>query len=846
MRRSALFAVCLFALAGCSGKIDMEKEAMNFLYEYSPAADIMDNDEAFFRANVRASLQTRKEMPWGASVPDDLFLHFVIPIRVNNEPLDTARLVFYRELKPLVDSLSAEDAILEVNHWCHEKVTYRPSDARTSSPLQSVRSSFGRCGEESTLLVAALRSVGIPARQVYTPRWAHTDDNHAWVEAWANGKWHFLGACEPEPVLDLGWFNAPASRGLLMHTKVFGHYEGPEEVVFEGPNYTEINLTANYTAVAPIKVHVEDSLGRAVDSARVAFCIYNYAEFYPAVSEYTDASGEVRMSAGKGDMLVWASKDGLCGHALASFGRDSLVRIVLGKVPVSAYEALDIVPPAENVVMPVVSAAQRALNDKRLSSEDSIRNAYMASFENDTTAAIFAVSAGAIGADTLTVKNLLLRSYGNYQIIKDFLRSHGCDSRSIALLTSLSQKDLRDVSAEILEDNYQAVGSVLCPRVENEYLSAYKGFFADVLSPDEVSSLSSPFNLITWVRKNIEVDDTPGAWDIPMSPKAVWNRRKAPARSRDIFFVALARTLGIDARKDPVTGKIQYRKASATALGPAPGVKGLRAEADSSEGTWTDVDFDGGVKTVAPEGRLVLTFKPSAGVSEPKYYLNFTISRISGGRPSLLEYDEGEVDMGGGAGWQTFAEGVNLDEGEYELVCGSRLPDGSIPASLTFFRIVKDSTTTVELVIRESDESPARIGAFSAPKGVSLKAGKYVLGLLGAGGEPCDHALRDIAKVAPLFERERIPVLLVCPSEEQKAGLEKDISAGRFGKLPVSTSLITDDGGLAPQIEKLLGRSLKSSDFPVFVVADSRKNAWFLSHGYTINLGEGLLRECTK
>ncbi len=72
---------------------------------------------------------------------------------------------------------------------------------------------YGRCGEESTFLVAALRSVGIPARQVYTPRWAHTDDNHAWVEAWADGKWYFLGACEPEPVLNLGWFNAPASRG---------------------------------------------------------------------------------------------------------------------------------------------------------------------------------------------------------------------------------------------------------------------------------------------------------------------------------------------------------------------------------------------------------------------------------------------------------------------------------------------------------------------------------------------------------------------------------------------------------------------------------------------------------
>ena len=95
------------------------------------------------------------------------------------------------------------DAVLEVNHWCHEKAVYMPSDRRTSSPLATVKTAYGRCGEESTLLVAALRSVGIPARQVYTPRWAHTDSNHAWVEAWVDGKWCFLGSCEPEPVLNL-------------------------------------------------------------------------------------------------------------------------------------------------------------------------------------------------------------------------------------------------------------------------------------------------------------------------------------------------------------------------------------------------------------------------------------------------------------------------------------------------------------------------------------------------------------------------------------------------------------------------------------------------------------------
>ena len=199
-----------------------EKEALTFLYAYMPIGDITDYDGKLYLDNIRSSFQAKQEMPWGDSIPEDIFRHFVLPIRVNNENLDESRMVFFDELKDRVKGMSLYDAVLEVNHWCHEKVIYTPSDARTSSPLASVKTAYGRCGEESTFTVAALRSVGIPARQVYTPRWAHTDDNHAWVEAWVNGKWYFLGACEPEPVLNLGWFNGPAYRGMRSEERRVG------------------------------------------------------------------------------------------------------------------------------------------------------------------------------------------------------------------------------------------------------------------------------------------------------------------------------------------------------------------------------------------------------------------------------------------------------------------------------------------------------------------------------------------------------------------------------------------------------------------------------------------------
>ena len=255
---------------------DYEREALEFLYAYMPLADIADYSGEFHLMNVRASRQAADEMPWGKRIPEDIFRHFVLPVRVNNEHLDSARVVFYKELKDRVKTLSLQDAILEVNHWCHEKAIYTPSDARTSSPLATVRTAYGRCGEESTFLVAALRSVGIPARQVYTPRWAHTDDNHAWVEAWVDGQWHFLGACEPEPVLDLGWFNAPASRGMLMHTKVFGRYNGPEEVMSRTSGYTEINVIGNYAPTTQATVTVTTPDNQPVKNAQVDFITQSF------------------------------------------------------------------------------------------------------------------------------------------------------------------------------------------------------------------------------------------------------------------------------------------------------------------------------------------------------------------------------------------------------------------------------------------------------------------------------------------------------------------------------------------------------------------------------------------
>ncbi len=786
-----------------------EKDALEFLYAYMPVADVTDYPIDFYLRNVRAALETRNR--W--NVPEREFRHFVLPIRVNNESLDSSRVVFQRELMPRIEGLSMEDAILEVNHWCHEKVTYTPSDARTSSPLNLVKNALGRCGEQSTFCVAALRSVGIPARQVYTPRWAHTDDNHAWVEAWADGEWHFLGACEPEPVLNLGWFNAPASRAMLMHTKVFGKYGGPEEVVLDSPNYTEVNLIDNYAKTARIDFQVvwspdapNKDAGKPVEGARVDFCIYNYAEFYPAVSKYTDAEGRTFTSAGLGDMLVWASKGHSFGFTKVSFGKDKEATIVLQYYagdkyasPVGVKKAFDIVPPPENVKLPEVTPEQRAANDKRFAYEDSLRHAYEATFPTQEEALAFVREQGYDDK----VASYIVNARGNAQTLKDFLAANGNFERREKVLESLSTKDLHDITPELLQAYYTA-DPFFGTRVENEFLTDYYGYFQSGAGSDAS-------------QHGITVLKDPTAWNIPMSPEAVWKSKLADPRSLDIYTVSLLRARGKEARKNPVTGVLEVKEEGSD-------WKSLQAASGKDD----------------PKGTLRLTYSPIKAVENPQYYTHFTLSKIVDGRPQLLSFDEGEVDMGGGTDWaHTFKDGCKLDEGTYLLVSGNRLSDGSVPVTICFLLIEEGKETVEELKINEEAGALPVIGSFDAEskiqvdgKEVSILSqvgrGFYVLAILDTGKEPTNHVLRDLAAAREQLESWGRPILLLCTSEESLARLKKEEKEGRYGKLP-TTALF----GVASE-------GLLEGARPSVIIADSFNRVFFRSNGYTIGLGNQL------
>ena len=460
-------------------------------------------------------------------------------------------------------------------------------------------------------------------------------------------------------------------------------------------------------------------------------------------------------------------------------------------------------------------------NKERFAYEDSIRNAYVATFITEETAKKYPPEAAPY----------LIKARGNWRTILAFLEKYNNQKeRAYKLLSTLSDKDLRDMQMDILDDNMNAKSDQLCPRVENEMIILpFKQFFETAFDKKTADRFrKNPSELVNWVKKNIRLNPDKKAIRIAQTPIGVWRSRITDTRSRDIFFVDVARSLGIEAQKDGVTSKVQYKQ----------------------NGKWVDVNFDAAQQESAPQGTLMLAYTPTSHVDDPKYYSHFTISRIENGTTSLLSFDEGQVDMGGGVSWSnTFKNGTLLDEGTYELVTGVRLANGTVMSTSQIFNIRAGETTTVNMELRVNDTEVSVIGNFDS-ESKYLKAhdkqevsilsqtgrGYFLVGLIGVGQEPTNHTLRDIAKVRESFEAWGRPILLLFENEEEARKFNKK----EFGELPNTIIYgIDKNGAIKQQIVKEM--KLQSDRLlPIFFISDTFNRVVSISQGYTIGLGEQL------
>ena len=814
---------------------DEERVLLKFLYAYMPLHDLADYDGEFFLAHVRRTLQTRELVPWGSRIPDYMFMNFVLPYRVNNENIDGNREVIFHELYDRVKDKSMKDAILETNYCCHEKATYVGTDQRTVSPLTLMRTALGRCGEQSTLAVAALRSLGIPARQCYTPRWAHCDSNHAWVEAWADGEWYFLGACEPEGRLNEGWFKAPSRRAMLVNTRVSADYNGPEETCSNHPWYTEINLLGNYAPHKMITIKVVNEKGKPTP-AEVHFQMYNFAEFYSVSTLPTDENGVVKFTTGYGDLLIHVRNDQGYGYRKISVGEADVFEVAIeSNLDHAGALDWDMVPPPEipDKSDDMMTDEERHSNDNRVQHGTATRAAFVDTFWNAEQAEALAQE---LGLPAERVWKILQTARGNSPEIASFLQEqtphHG--EWALKLLESLREKDLQDTMIPSLVDHLEGAlpyrdhvmeeslfaPYVLCPRVHFEMIAPYRTFFQQEISDaDKVAYTEKPQALADRLAQEIKIVNDLDRYTGMAAPEGTFALKCADRLSRDICFVAMARSLGIPARLEPLNALPQYWQA----------------------GEWHDASFHterqeaGAAPVEAAGGYVQFCRSDQEGGQEAAYYQNFTIARLENGVYRTLTFPFGEKDV--------YDKPIEVMSGEYRLTTGTRLSDGTVLVRLSCFTVPVGEVVLVPIVFRKEEVHVPVLGTvieeqwrvITEAAALEIPQQGLVLAWLDPEREPSKHIARELRELKSELDEWGGRIALMV--EEQR-------NRGEFNMegLPIRTSYDVDAGGACLQAIQPSITEWNGQEYPLVLIVDQQYRIRYQSQGYKLGIGADIVK----
>jgi hypothetical protein len=790
---------------GFSGCTEDERLLMQFFYGTMPLSDAGEYDFETFLGFVRHGLMLRRKVEWCRTLPEDIFVKQVLYYRINSEKIENCRPFFYEKIRERIRGMSMEQAVLEINYWAAEHVSYRASDERTLSPMTVYRSGDGRCGEESAFLVSVLRAAGIPSRQVYVPVWAHCDDNHAWVEVRLADGWHYLGACEPEEVLDRGWFDGAASRAMLIHAREFSDFSLTAEQTLQAAEKSGeslgrengvcfINRTAAYAETSELSVCILDDRDQKVPDAEVRFSIVNYAAYSTLAVLHTGKDGTVRLRIGRGTVQISAHSHGYYAEQQIDIRRDTeAVLRLLKSVPeteaVPAWKPLYFKAPAEKILHAQnPTEEQKRIQQRRMGECAALREAY------------------------LRKQSPAEREYD------DFHRM---------VMDTLSEKDRKDVTEEIFTDAECAANEgypdelfkayVLSQRIGKEELTPFRREIRGCFTEEQLAAFrNDPEKIADYLRKNISYDPDADYPTLVSSPGAVLRLRWGSEASRSILLIAIARTLQLPARLDPVDGEAEYYDRSAGNFrkfnGMTDSVSGRKANGTAREQT-------GKLKLQAADEKL-------------RCGQNWTISSWDSEDGVFRTLPMADESLGD--------RPLSLPQGIYRILTSSREPGGNQHVErLTFMLkaggiisvpIRMDTLHTGDRIVHyRIDDFPVTTPVGKETGFLSRLADRTLAVFLDPGKEPSEHVLNEILEAAGRRQTGMPEVILLIRDAEQAGSKSIKEAAG----LPGVKILIVQDDMQSSRIARKL--YVDPDKLPLLMLLDGADgNCIYGSSGYNV------------
>ena len=271
------------------------------------------------------------DLPYVAEVPEEYFLHFILPLRISQEPFENWRKEFYETLLPQVEKAKdINEAIMFADLFYQEGVYFKQTSGRDQAPLTSIKRGYGRCEEMMILQMAIFRSVGIPCRPASAPYWSFTDSNHVWTEVWTPEGWKIVPEGYPAEYRKSSWEIDRAKKAPLLTSEVFGTYNTPLTLE-KNQHDTKLNITNVYADIVKTTVLVVDEENNPVPEANVYYYATTFGGLFNLFSDKTDDEGKLNVDFGNTSLFVTAGKAGKVGKGYLNTLQDITTTTIMLK-----------------------------------------------------------------------------------------------------------------------------------------------------------------------------------------------------------------------------------------------------------------------------------------------------------------------------------------------------------------------------------------------------------------------------------------------------------------------------------------------------------------------------------
>ena len=572
------------AIAGFLDRFAGEKaHAARFLVAWMPTVDLALIGERELAENLELAFRARERCAYGRKVPFGIFLHYVLPHRATQERFEPHRRRFAEALLPLVGAWeepvpgaarneSMVDVALMVNRWCAQRLKFQQTEFRDQSPNASERHGKGRCEELMIYCIQAMRAVGIPARPCSAPWWVVSDNNHAWVEVWADGAWHYLGACEPSPALGRTWFRGPAQRAGYVVSKRYGEVEAAptgDVVTSRVGGTASIDSTQVYARTQEIVIELKDAAGKPVPDVRCAVHVWNFGALRALMTRQSDENGRVRLRLGMGDYFLSAGDAAKRGFLIVSSRPEEPVRAQL-----TLREGAT-VPKRFWLRYPTPAEARRAfeasgrVRERAGHGRPDLPPAEPRSTFSEPDSPELAALLQRL-AHPKSARELLARAKGNWSELAEAMLSTPEKHLPtlLRICEALAPLDLYEVTGPTLRDHLRGAIAVdlnvpesewiLSPRIYREHVDAWRGALRERFGGKMGTSAEQ---LAQWLERELlpSLGEDPGSRLGPQQgPLSVLVSGHATRVERSVFGIAVLRALGVPARFEADTGAMLW------------------------------------------------------------------------------------------------------------------------------------------------------------------------------------------------------------------------------------------------------------------------------------------------